>query len=174
MKKELIVALANSIVKEMLEMWFTNIKKRVGISNYLVVALDDNIEKFCKSNDVPVYCRDHDDGIERCDATGHREQSRMVCFRPCLGPRREKREKIPPNASRRTRVRRPPTTQNAAKRTTRARIAKAASEPLRRISAARFSPTVPNRAICTYCHVDLLAVALPIAFLSAIRCPTIR
>ena len=80
MKKELIVALANSIVKEMLEMWFTNIKKRVGISNYLVVALDDNIEKFCKSNDVPVYCRDHDDGIERCDATGHREQSRMVRF----------------------------------------------------------------------------------------------
>ena len=68
-KKELIVALANSIVKEMLEMWFTNIKKRVGISNYLVVALDDNIEKFCKSNDVPVYCRDHDDGIERCDET---------------------------------------------------------------------------------------------------------
>jgi len=80
MKKELIVALANSIVKEMLEMWFPNIKKRVGISNYLVVALDDNIEKFCKSNDVPVYCRDHDDGIERCDATGHREQSRMVRF----------------------------------------------------------------------------------------------
>lgn len=42
-KKELIVALANSNVREMLEVWFTNIK-HVGIPNYLVVALDDNIE----------------------------------------------------------------------------------------------------------------------------------
>ncbi|KAL6134930.1 hypothetical protein ACLB2K_067158 [Fragaria x ananassa] len=34
--KEIIVALANSNVKEMLEVWFTNIK-RVGIPNYLVL-----------------------------------------------------------------------------------------------------------------------------------------
>src|SRR6185503_2825391 len=68
-KKELIVALANSNVKEMLEMWFTNIK-RVGISNYLVVALDDSIENFCKSNDVPVYRRDPDDGIDNIGKTG--------------------------------------------------------------------------------------------------------
>ncbi|CAD6223305.1 unnamed protein product [Miscanthus lutarioriparius] len=68
-KKELIVALANSNVKEMLEMWFTNIK-RAGISNYLVVALDDNIENFCKSNDVPVYRRDPDDGIDNIGKTG--------------------------------------------------------------------------------------------------------
>ncbi|XP_028757592.1 arabinosyltransferase RRA3 [Neltuma alba] len=61
--KELIVALANSNVKEMLEVWFTNIKK-VGIPNYLVVALDDTIEEFCKSNDVPVYRRDPDEGID--------------------------------------------------------------------------------------------------------------
>ena len=115
MKKELIVALANSIVKEMLEMWFTNIKKRVGISNYLVVALDDNIEKFCKSNDVPVYCRDHDDGIERCDATGHREQSRMVRFRPCLGPRRVayERETQKNPAERLATNARPPAAHNA-------------------------------------------------------------
>ncbi|CAN6205925.1 unnamed protein product [Urochloa humidicola] len=68
-KKELIVALANSNVKEMLEMWFTNIK-RVGISNYLVVALDDSIENFCKSNDVPVYRRDPDDGVDNIGKTG--------------------------------------------------------------------------------------------------------
>ncbi|NP_001130696.1 Arabinosyltransferase RRA3 [Zea mays] len=68
-KKELIVALANSNVKEMLEMWFTNIK-RAGISNYLVVALDDSIENFCKSNDVPVYRRDPDDGIDNIGKTG--------------------------------------------------------------------------------------------------------
>jgi len=68
-KKELIVALANSNVKEMLEMWFTNIK-RAGISNYLVVALDDSIENFCKSNDVPVYRRDPNDGIDNIGKTG--------------------------------------------------------------------------------------------------------
>jgi arabinosyltransferase len=68
-KKELIVALANSNVKEMLEVWFTNIK-RAGISNYLVVALDDNIESFCKSKDVPVYRRDPDDGIDNIGKTG--------------------------------------------------------------------------------------------------------
>nr|CAB3454803.1 unnamed protein product [Digitaria exilis] len=68
-KKELIVAVANTNVKEMLEMWFTNIK-RVGISNYLVVALDDTIENFCKSNDVPVYRRDPDDGIDNIGKTG--------------------------------------------------------------------------------------------------------
>lgn len=61
--KELIVVLANSNVKEMLQLWFTNIKK-VGIPNYLVVALDDNIEEFCKSNDVPVYRRDPDQGVD--------------------------------------------------------------------------------------------------------------
>ena len=44
-KKEIIVAVANSNVKQTLEMWFTNIK-RVGITNYLVVALDDSIENF--------------------------------------------------------------------------------------------------------------------------------
>ncbi|CAA2973073.1 arabinosyltransferase RRA3-like [Olea europaea subsp. europaea] len=57
--KELIVALANVNVKAMLEVWFTNIK-RVSIPNYLVVALDDTMVDFCKSNDVPVYKRDPD------------------------------------------------------------------------------------------------------------------
>ncbi|CAM8945692.1 unnamed protein product [Rhodiola kirilowii] len=61
--KEIIVALANSNVKQMLEVWFTNIK-RVGIPNYLVVALDDEIETFCKTNNVPVYKRDPDDNID--------------------------------------------------------------------------------------------------------------
>uniref|UniRef100_A0A6M2F228 Glycosyltransferase n=1 Tax=Populus davidiana TaxID=266767 RepID=A0A6M2F228_9ROSI len=67
--KELIVALANSNVKAMLEVWFTNIKK-AGIRNYLVVALDDHIVDFCKSNDVPVYKRDPDSDIDSVARTG--------------------------------------------------------------------------------------------------------
>ena len=62
-KRELIVALANSNVKEMLEVWFANIK-RVGIPNYMVVALDEEIAKFCESENVPVYKRDPDEGID--------------------------------------------------------------------------------------------------------------
>lgn len=67
--KEVIVALANSNVKAMLQVWFTNIKK-VGIPNYLVVALDDEIEELCKSNDVPVYKRDPDAAIDTIGKTG--------------------------------------------------------------------------------------------------------
>lgn len=72
--RELIVALANSNVKEELEIWFTSIK-RVGIPNYLVVALDDEIASFCQSNGVPVYKRDNingeeDKGIESIAKTG--------------------------------------------------------------------------------------------------------
>ncbi|KVI03692.1 Nucleotide-diphospho-sugar transferase, partial [Cynara cardunculus var. scolymus] len=48
-QQELIVTLANSNAKEMLEFWFNNIK-RLGISNYLVVALDQEIAKFCQEN----------------------------------------------------------------------------------------------------------------------------
>ncbi|KAH6780024.1 Nucleotide-diphospho-sugar transferase family protein [Perilla frutescens var. hirtella] len=55
--RELIVTLANSNVKDVLEVWFTNIK-RVGIPNYLVFALDEEIYSFCQSNDVPVYKKD--------------------------------------------------------------------------------------------------------------------
>ncbi|KAL6125022.1 hypothetical protein ACLB2K_077530 [Fragaria x ananassa] len=51
--KEIIVALANSNVKETLEVWFTNIK-RVGIPNYLVVALDEEIARYCEANNVLV------------------------------------------------------------------------------------------------------------------------
>ncbi|KAL7245035.1 hypothetical protein ACSBR2_000389 [Camellia fascicularis] len=68
-RKELIVALANSNVQLMLQVWFTSIKK-VGIPNYLVVALDDRIADFCKSNDVPVYKRDPDEGIDTVARTG--------------------------------------------------------------------------------------------------------
>ncbi|MQM15059.1 hypothetical protein Taro_048001 [Colocasia esculenta] len=62
-RKELIVALANSHVREMLEEWFQNIKK-AGISNYLVVALDDEVEELCKTYNVPVYRRNPDEGID--------------------------------------------------------------------------------------------------------------
>lgn len=68
-QRELIVALANTNVKEMLEVWFTNIK-RVGITNYLVVALDDEITRFCESNQVPVYNRDPDEGIDTIGRSG--------------------------------------------------------------------------------------------------------
>lgn len=68
-RKELIVCLANTNVKEMLAVWFENIKK-VGIKNYLVVALDDGIEEFCKTNGVPVYRRNPDEGIDSIAKTG--------------------------------------------------------------------------------------------------------
>lgn len=67
--KELIVALANANVKEMLELWYTNIK-RVGITNYLVVALDDTIVDLCKSKDVPYYKRDPDEVVDKVGREG--------------------------------------------------------------------------------------------------------
>lgn len=66
---ELIVALANSNVKDMLEVWFTNIK-RVGIPNYLVIALDEEIDRFCQSKDVPVYKRDPNKAIDSVARSG--------------------------------------------------------------------------------------------------------
>ncbi|KAK4781382.1 hypothetical protein SAY86_015484 [Trapa natans] len=68
-RKEIIVALANSNVKDMLEVWFTSIKK-VGIPNYLVVALDNEIAELCQSNEVPMYKRDPDQDIDSIGKTG--------------------------------------------------------------------------------------------------------
>lgn len=67
--KEIIVAVANSNVKSMLEVWFNSIKK-VGLKNYLVVALDDAIVDFCNSNEVPVYKRDPDEIVDSIGKTG--------------------------------------------------------------------------------------------------------
>ncbi|KAK2660491.1 hypothetical protein Ddye_007024 [Dipteronia dyeriana] len=67
--KELIVALANTYVKDMLEIWFTSIK-RVGVTNYLVVALDDQIVEYCKTNDVPVYKRGPEEVIDSVARSG--------------------------------------------------------------------------------------------------------
>ncbi|XP_047327531.1 arabinosyltransferase RRA3-like [Impatiens glandulifera] len=78
--KELIVAIANSNVKSMLELWFTTIKN-VGIPNYLVVALDDGISDFCKSNDVPFYQRDPDVGIDTVAKTGSNHAVSGLKFR---------------------------------------------------------------------------------------------
>ncbi|KAJ1697462.1 hypothetical protein LUZ63_005974 [Rhynchospora breviuscula] len=77
---ELIVALANSNMQGMLELWFTSIKK-VGIKNYLVVALDDNIERFCKEKDVPVYRWDPDEGTDSAAKTGGSHQVSALKFR---------------------------------------------------------------------------------------------
>ena len=79
-KRELIVCLANTNVKEMLEVWFTNIK-RVGITNYLVAALDDETAKFCESNQVPVYKRDPDDGVDIIGRTGSNHAVSGLKFR---------------------------------------------------------------------------------------------
>ncbi|KAG2240891.1 hypothetical protein Bca52824_097005 [Brassica carinata] len=67
--KEVIVALANSNVKAMLEVQIASVK-RLGIKNYLVVALDDYIENFCKSNDVAYYKRDPDKDVDTVGKTG--------------------------------------------------------------------------------------------------------
>lgn len=65
--RELIVTLANSNVKDVLEVWFTNIKK-VGITNYLVFALDEEIFSFCQSNNVTVYKRGPNDSDSSFDS----------------------------------------------------------------------------------------------------------
>ncbi|ESQ34865.1 hypothetical protein EUTSA_v10007712mg [Eutrema salsugineum] len=67
--KEVIVALANANVKSMLEVQIASIK-RLGITNYLVVALDDYIENFCKSKDVAYYKRDPDKDVDTVGKTG--------------------------------------------------------------------------------------------------------
>ncbi|KAH7315450.1 hypothetical protein KP509_21G050300 [Ceratopteris richardii] len=55
--KELVVGIANNNVRSMVNIWFSSLK-RAGVSNYLLVALDDQIAHFCKSNQVPFYRRD--------------------------------------------------------------------------------------------------------------------
>ncbi|XP_028765853.1 arabinosyltransferase RRA2-like [Neltuma alba] len=79
-QRELIVVLANTKVKEMLEIWFTSIK-RVGITNYLVYALDEEISKFCESNQVPVYKRDPDEAIDSIGRNGRGDQISGLKFR---------------------------------------------------------------------------------------------
>lgn len=54
---ELVVAVADNNVTAALQIWFENIK-RTGFTNYMVVALDDDIAAFCKENEVPVHRRD--------------------------------------------------------------------------------------------------------------------
>ncbi|XP_022937032.1 arabinosyltransferase RRA3-like [Cucurbita moschata] len=78
-QKELIVTLANSNVKSMLEIWFTSIQN-VGIHNYLVVALDDQTEEFCVSHDVPVYKRDPDTSIDSVGKQGGNHQVSALKF----------------------------------------------------------------------------------------------
>ncbi|KNA16775.1 hypothetical protein SOVF_086110 [Spinacia oleracea] len=68
-RKELVVVLANANVQEMLEVQVSTVKK-AGIPNYLVVALDDEIEGYCKSNGVAVYKRDPDEGVDEIGRSG--------------------------------------------------------------------------------------------------------
>ncbi|XP_038678704.1 arabinosyltransferase RRA3-like [Tripterygium wilfordii] len=62
-QREVIVIVANSNVKDTLEVSFNSIKT-AGIPNYLVVALDEEIVKFCQENNVTVYKRDPDEGFD--------------------------------------------------------------------------------------------------------------
>ncbi|MCD7461010.1 Arabinosyltransferase rra3 [Datura stramonium] len=78
--KEVIVVLANSNVKSMLEIWFTSIK-RVGIPNYLVIALDDDIVDFCKENGVSVYKRYPDETVDFIGKTGSNHAVSGLKFR---------------------------------------------------------------------------------------------
>ncbi|GAA0153696.1 transferase [Lithospermum erythrorhizon] len=78
--KELIVALANAKVKPMLEVWYTSIQ-RVGIRNYLVVALDDEVEDICKLNGVPVYRTDQNDNVDTIAKTGGSQAVSGLKFR---------------------------------------------------------------------------------------------
>ncbi|BBN05337.1 arabinosyltransferase [Marchantia polymorpha subsp. ruderalis] len=55
--RELIVGVSNKNVLQMLKVWFDSIK-RSGVTNFLVIALDDATAEFCKENGVPVYRRD--------------------------------------------------------------------------------------------------------------------
>ena len=68
-RKELIVVLANINVRDMLEVQVSTVKK-ASIHNYSVVALDDEIESYCKSNGVAVYKRDPDDGVDEIGRSG--------------------------------------------------------------------------------------------------------
>ncbi|KAG9440934.1 hypothetical protein H6P81_021099 [Aristolochia fimbriata] len=79
-RKELIVALANWNVRDMLEVWFTSIQN-VGIPNYLVVALDDETASLCESKGVPFYRRDHDEGIDSVGKTGSNHAISGLKFR---------------------------------------------------------------------------------------------
>lgn len=52
--KELIVGISNINIQDMLETWFTSLK-RLGVKNFLVVALDEATRIFCENHGVPVY-----------------------------------------------------------------------------------------------------------------------
>lgn len=54
---ELVVGVSNLRVLEMLKLWFEGLK-RSGVTNFLVVALDDETASFCKIHDVHSYRRD--------------------------------------------------------------------------------------------------------------------
>ncbi|CAM6101370.1 unnamed protein product [Calypogeia fissa] len=54
---ELVVGVSNGRVLQMLQLWFENLK-RAGVTNFLVVALDDETAAFCKKHDVHSYRRD--------------------------------------------------------------------------------------------------------------------
>ncbi|CAN6482208.1 unnamed protein product [Victoria cruziana] len=78
--KEIIVAVANINVKDMLDVWFGSIK-HVGIPNYLVVALDDATVSFCKQKDVPVYRRNPDEGVDSVAKNGDNHAISGLKFR---------------------------------------------------------------------------------------------
>ncbi|GAA0155775.1 transferase [Lithospermum erythrorhizon] len=77
--RELIVSLANAKVIPILEIWLSNVE-RVGIRNYLVVALDDDVQEFCKLNGANVYKRDRDEAIDDIGKTGESSEVSALKF----------------------------------------------------------------------------------------------
>jgi hypothetical protein len=53
----------------MLELQIASVK-RVGIQNYLIVALDDSMESFCESKEVVFYKRDPDKAVDMVGKSG--------------------------------------------------------------------------------------------------------
>uniref|UniRef100_A0A1J3GNS8 Glycosyltransferase n=1 Tax=Noccaea caerulescens TaxID=107243 RepID=A0A1J3GNS8_NOCCA len=78
--KEIVLVLANSHVKPMLELQIASVK-RVGIQNYLVVALDDSVASFCVSNGVAYYKRDPDKAVDTVGENGGNHEVSGLKFR---------------------------------------------------------------------------------------------
>eukprot|EP00246_Nothoceros_aenigmaticus_P017153 TRINITY_DN817_c0_g1_i1.p1 TRINITY_DN817_c0_g1~~TRINITY_DN817_c0_g1_i1.p1 ORF type:complete len:427 (+),score=85.07 TRINITY_DN817_c0_g1_i1:161-1441(+) len=57
LNNEVIVGICDSNVKAMVQVWFQSIQ-RVGVKNFMVVALDDTMAEFAKEHNVPFYRRD--------------------------------------------------------------------------------------------------------------------
>ncbi|KAI4389580.1 hypothetical protein MLD38_001793 [Melastoma candidum] len=73
-RREVLVVLSNKFAQEKLKLWVSHVK-RVGIPNYLVIALDDETVAFCEQNDAHVYRRDTD---QKIDSIGKSDYAKSI------------------------------------------------------------------------------------------------